>query len=77
MAGDCLVRGQTRCRGADPPVPLRGAAANHCPSRGAPLQRINMAPPSRTPFVTRRLISGPYDEQLTMRCFPQFGGAAA
>ncbi len=55
MAGDCLMWSQTRCRGADPTVPLRGAAANHCPSVVVALQRINMAPPERLPFVTRRL----------------------
>ncbi len=55
MAGDCLVRSRTRCCGADPTVPLRGAAANHCPSAAARLECINMAPPERMPFVTRLL----------------------
>lgn len=56
--------------------------ANHVVVVSAEIQRRiqmdNEQPVEESRFtVLLKLVEGDYDEQLTLRCLPQFGGAAA
>ncbi len=54
MAGNCLLPSRTRCRGDDPPSSYEEPWPTTALSADDLLERINMVPPERMPFVTRR-----------------------